>query len=37
LEYANLSVIENGLLALIVGFAGWQEALEAVGLREDSD
>jgi ketosteroid isomerase-like protein len=34
LEYANLFTIENGMAALIVGFGTWQEALEAVGLRE---
>src|SRR5215211_764101 len=34
LEYAHLFTIKNGMAALIVGFANWQEALEAVGLRE---
>ena len=32
LEYAHLFTIENGMVALIVGFANWQEALEAAGL-----
>ncbi|MDP9188111.1 MAG: nuclear transport factor 2 family protein [Actinomycetota bacterium] len=34
LEYAHLFTFENGMAALLVGFANWQEALEAVGLRE---
>jgi ketosteroid isomerase-like protein len=34
LEYANLFTIENGMAARIVGFASWQEALEAAGLQE---
>jgi ketosteroid isomerase-like protein len=34
LEYAHLFTVENGMVALIVGFASWQEALEAAGLSE---
>jgi ketosteroid isomerase-like protein len=34
LEYANLFTIENGMTTLMVGFAKWQEALEAAGLSE---
>jgi ketosteroid isomerase-like protein len=34
LEYANLFTIENGMAALMVGFASWQEALEVSGLSE---
>jgi ketosteroid isomerase-like protein len=34
LKYANLWTIEDGLATRIVGFADWQGALEAVGLRE---
>jgi hypothetical protein len=34
LEYANLLTIENGMGSLNVGFADWQSALEAAGLRE---
>ena len=34
LEYANLVTIENGMGSLNVGFADWQSALEAAGLRE---
>lgn len=34
LEYAQLLTIENGMAALFVGFASWQEAREAAGLRE---
>jgi hypothetical protein len=34
LEYADLLTIENGMASLNVGFADWQSALEAAGLRE---
>jgi ketosteroid isomerase-like protein len=34
LEYANLFTIESGMAAQIVGFANWQEARAAAGLRE---
>jgi hypothetical protein len=34
LEYANLWTIENGMAALNVGFADWEQALEAAGLRK---
>jgi ketosteroid isomerase-like protein len=34
LEYANLVTIENEMASLNVGFADWQSALEAAGLRE---
>jgi ketosteroid isomerase-like protein len=34
LKYGNLLTIENGLASRNVGFADWQSALEAVGLRE---
>jgi ketosteroid isomerase-like protein len=34
LKYANLLTIENGIASRNVGFADWQSALEAVGLRE---
>jgi hypothetical protein len=34
LEYATLLMIENGMASLNVGFADWQSALEAAGLRE---
>jgi hypothetical protein len=34
LEYANLLTIENGLATRNIGFADWQQALEAAGLRE---
>ena len=34
LEYANLLTIENGMASLNVGFADWQGALEAAGLRQ---
>jgi hypothetical protein len=34
LEYANLLTIENGMASLIVGFADWQQGLEAAGLEE---
>jgi len=34
LEYGQLFTLEDGMLRRVVGFAGWQEALEAAGLRE---
>ena len=34
LEYANLVTIENGVASENVGFADWQQALEAAGLSE---
>jgi hypothetical protein len=34
LRYANLVTIEGGMVARNVGFADWQSALEAAGLRE---
>jgi hypothetical protein len=34
MEYANLFTIDNGMASLNVGFANWQSALEAAGLRE---
>jgi hypothetical protein len=34
LKYANLLTIENGLARRNVGFADWQQALEAAGLSE---
>jgi ketosteroid isomerase-like protein len=36
LEYANLFTVEAGMVSRIVGFAGWQQALEASGLGEQS-
>jgi ketosteroid isomerase-like protein len=33
-EYANLLTIENGVASENVGFADWQQALEAAGLSE---
>jgi ketosteroid isomerase-like protein len=33
IEYANLLTIEEGLNTRVVGYAGWKQALEAVGLR----
>jgi ketosteroid isomerase-like protein len=33
-EYANLLTIENGEASRNIGFADWQQALEAVGLSE---
>jgi len=34
LRYANLLTIEGGMVARNLGFADWQSALEAAGLRE---
>ncbi len=34
LKYAHLFTIEGGLVSRLVGFADWQPALEAAGLRE---
>jgi ketosteroid isomerase-like protein len=34
LEYANLLTIEKGTASLNIGFADWQQALEAAGLEE---
>jgi ketosteroid isomerase-like protein len=34
LKYANLLTVENGLASRNVGFADWQDALEAAGLRD---
>jgi ketosteroid isomerase-like protein len=34
LEYGQLFTLEDGMLKRVVGFADWQEALEAAGLRE---
>jgi ketosteroid isomerase-like protein len=34
LEYANLLTLQNGMATLNVGYADWQQALEAAGLRE---
>jgi hypothetical protein len=34
LRYANLVMIEGGMVARNVGFADWQSTLEAAGLRE---
>jgi ketosteroid isomerase-like protein len=33
-EYANLFTMEGGIVSRLVGFADWQQALEAAGLRE---
>jgi phage tail protein X len=33
-DYANLLTIENGVASENVGFADWQQALEAAGLSE---
>jgi hypothetical protein len=34
LKYGQLFTLEDGMLRLVVGFADWQEALEAAGLSE---
>jgi ketosteroid isomerase-like protein len=34
LEYAQLFTFAGGMATRVVGFASWQEALEAAGLRE---
>jgi hypothetical protein len=34
LRYANLVMIEGGMVARNVGFADWQSTLEAARLRE---
>jgi ketosteroid isomerase-like protein len=34
LEYANLLTLENGLATRNIGFANWQQALEAAGLQD---
>jgi ketosteroid isomerase-like protein len=34
LKFANLVTLEDGMVSQLVGFADWQEALEAAGLRE---
>jgi ketosteroid isomerase-like protein len=33
-EYAQLFTVEKGVLSRIIGFADWQQALEAAGLHE---
>jgi ketosteroid isomerase-like protein len=34
LKFANLVTLEEGMVSRLVGFAEWEEALEAAGLRE---
>ena len=34
LKYANLYTVEGGMVSRLVGFADWQQGLEAAGLRE---
>jgi ketosteroid isomerase-like protein len=33
-EYANLFTLEGGMVSRLAGFADWQQALEAAGLRD---